>query len=147
MRLKKYFLLFFSLSISALTPSAETVETVKIGETFLTLEIARSEAEQQRGLMHRKALPQNHGMLFCLKRDQNVAMWMKNTDIDLDALFIDKTGTVFNDAQMKARTTTLHYALGQARYVIETNAGWVKRHNIRRGFKIVGLDKLCKKPQ
>ena len=58
------------------------------------VEIMRTDLEQQRGMMHRKFLDKNKGMLFLFKKPKNAVFWMKNTYISLDMIFIKKNGFI-----------------------------------------------------
>lgn len=81
-------------------PKLETVEVVSSrGRARFQVEIAATRAEQERGLMFRKALAPDRGMLFIYKRPQPAAYWMKNTLIPLDIIFIQPDGKVLSIAR------------------------------------------------
>lgn len=78
-------------------PKLETVEVVSgRGRTRFQVEIAATQAEQARGLMFRKSLAPDRGMLFTYRRPQPAAYWMKNTLIPLDILYIRPDGTILS---------------------------------------------------
>jgi uncharacterized protein len=81
-------------------PKLETVEVVTgQGHARFRVEIAATRAEQARGLMFRKGLAADHGMLFVYRRPQPAAYWMKNTLIPLDIIFIQPDGRVLSIAR------------------------------------------------
>lgn len=81
-------------------PRLETVDIVTArGRTRFAVEIAATPAQQQRGLMFRKALAPDRGMLFTYDRPQPAAFWMKNTLIPLDILYIAANGRVLSIAR------------------------------------------------
>lgn len=78
-------------------PRLETVEIVTSrGRARFQVEIAATRAEQERGLMFRKALAPDRGMLFTYKRPQPAAFWMKNTLIPLDIIYIAPDGRILS---------------------------------------------------
>ena len=82
---------------SAAPAGLETVEVIASrGRTRFQVEIARTQAEQARGLMFRKSLAPDRGMLFIYKRPQPAAYWMKNTLIPLDIIFIQPDGRILS---------------------------------------------------
>jgi uncharacterized membrane protein (UPF0127 family) len=102
------------------------------------IEIADTDAERELGLMYRNALPANAGMLFDFKQDQQVDMWMHNTHIPLDMLFIDRTGRIVNIAQRAVPYSdeTISSA-GPVRAVLEVNGGTAARLGIKAGDRVI----------
>ena len=139
----------FALLAAALScDAAPTWErsTLALGGTNLQLEVAMTPEAQRQGLMFREELNDNAGMLFPFEPPRPVAMWMKNTLIDLDAAFIDACGEIFQISHMKAGTLDVHRAVQDAAFVLETNAGWFERHKVIPGMTIQKLmnPKYCR---
>jgi hypothetical protein len=109
----------------------------KSGVHTFAVEVATSEAERERGLMYRKSLPVGHGMLFDFKQDQNVAMWMKNTYIPLDMIFIQSDGRI---ARIAENTTPLSERIissgGPVRAVLEVIGGTARKFGIVPGDRV-----------
>ncbi|MDF1748433.1 MAG: DUF192 domain-containing protein [Alphaproteobacteria bacterium] len=117
--------------------SALTIVTGDGVEHEFTVEVASNNQERARGLMFRESLAFDHGMLFDYKRDIQASMWMKNTLIPLDMLFIDRTGIVKNIKE-RARPHSLDpiSAIGYVRGVLELPGGTVARLDIKPGDKV-----------
>ena len=99
-----------------------------------TIELASTEGERARGLMFRRAMQPDHGMLFDFHRPQPVAFWMKNTPLPLDMLFIDGKGTVLQiAADTEPYSETPIPSQQPIRAVLEVNAGVAKRLGIAPG--------------
>lgn len=113
----------------------------KNGETLLNMEIARTDQEQMTGLMNRKDLDQNEGMLFIFSNEQNRTFWMKNTYISLDIAFIDENYQIINiEKNATPLDTNRRYSSKKpAKFVIEANAGWFEKNNISDG-EILSID-------
>jgi uncharacterized membrane protein (UPF0127 family) len=116
--------------------------TIKVagGERHFDIEVAKTPAQQRYGLMYRKELPHDHGMLFIWPRDIPVTMWMKNTKLSLDMLFVDATGRiVYIKENAKPESTEIISAgAGKAvRGVIELAGGASKEFSIRTGDKVI----------
>ena len=121
---------------AALAPGELTIET-ETGPRRFTVELAATEAERSRGLMFRRSMPADHGMLFDFATEQPVAFWMKNTPLPLDMLFIDKSGTVVRIAADTTPFSETPIPSGQPiRAVLELNAGTAQRLGIRPGARV-----------
>lgn len=114
---------------------------VKVGGHPLRVEVASTEAQRGQGLMFRRALGADDGMLFVFDDPGYYAMWMKNTLIPLSVAFIDGDGVILNIADMAPQTLDAHTAAGPALYAIETNVGWFAAHKVKAGDKVTGLPK------
>jgi len=101
-------------------------------------EVAQSPAERSIGLMHRREMPANHGMLFAFERPGVQCFWMKNTLLPLSIAFLADDGTVVNVADMQPQTTESHCSLAPVRYALEMNQGWFAKRGIGRGAKLTG---------
>lgn len=102
----------------------------------LTAEIADSEEERRRGLMERASLPARHGMWFDFGATQQVSMWMKNTLVPLDILFIDDTLRVLAVRRGTPHDTTLIRAPGPVRFVLELEAGVAAAFGLAPGNRV-----------
>ena len=104
------------------------------GVHVFSVELATTDEERERGLMFRKELPDGHGMLFDFETDRNVAMWMKNTLIPLDMIFIRGDGRISNIAEStKPMSTRIIPSQGPVRAVLEIAGGTTKRLGIEVG--------------
>lgn len=145
------FLLGLMLSLTACSLAAQSLDekqAIRLGGTIIELEVARTSVEHRTGLMYRKFLPENKGMLFVFTAPRPIAMWMKNTFIDLDAAFVDACGQITQIITMKKGTLDLHQSRLNASRVIEMNGGWFARHNVKVGTLVPSLidTRYCKRP-
>lgn len=121
--------------------SAPAVEPLRIvtasGPQSFSVEVMRTDAERARGLMFRRFLPADRGMLFDFKTEQPVMMWMKNTYIPLDMIFIARDGTITHVAEnAEPMSERIISSQGPAFAVLEVNAGTAARLRIRKGDKV-----------
>jgi len=101
------------------------------------VEIASSAAARRRGLMFRESMPADQGMLLDYRRPRSTAIWMKNTLIPLDILFISPDGIVVKIHEGALPHSTKNIPSGQAvRAVLEVNAGQVQKYGIQVGDRI-----------
>ena len=138
----KHALAVVSLCLLAVTARAGMPEiTLAMGGHKFTAEVAYTDADRELGLMHRRMLPENRGMLFVFPQAAPLSFWMMNTHIPLSIAFIDDAGTIINITDMKPLTTDTHNSARPARYALEMNQGWFRKRGIRPGAKIEGLDR------
>jgi len=135
----------FALSVLlclATAAHAQLPETaLSVNGHKLTAEVANSDATRTQGLMHRRILPENRGMLFVFDSPAFHAMWMMNTYIPLSVAFIDERGVIINIEDMKPHTQDTHPAAKPAKYALEMNHGWFGKRGIKPGAKIEGIER------
>ena len=101
------------------------------------VEVAHTPAQLAQGLMHRTELAEDAGMLFLFPKDERVSMWMKDTLISLDMLFIDSNGRVVDIAQQtQPLSLELITAARPARAVLEVRAGTVQRLGLQANDRV-----------
>ena len=117
-------------------PESLVVET-KAGPVSFMVEIANTDEERMRGLMYRTSLADNAGMLFDFETPRPVSIWMKNTLISLDVIFIDADGRVLSIAR-NARPKSLRSmpSGGPALSVLEIAKGGARKYGIERGDQV-----------
>ena len=102
-------------------------------------QVAQTPEQQSTGLMFRREMPQQEGMLFVFPQPSGLCFWMKNTLLPLTAAFVADDGTIVNLADMKPQTTDSHCATKPVRYVLEMNQGWFAKRGIKAGSKLAGV--------
>jgi hypothetical protein len=105
------------------SPAGLPVVKMNIGSRQFVLEVARTPAEQETGLMKRDSMPKDHGMIFVFPNDEVRKFWMKNTRFPLDIVFVGAKGRVVSISQMKAYDLNETSSAEPARYAIELNEG------------------------
>lgn len=110
---------------------------VRIGALELRAELAADGPSRERGLMFRRDLAADAGMLFAYPRAGPRIFWMQNTYLPLSVAFLDERGVILNLEDMEAfDATTLHRSRGAARYALEVNQGWFERHGVHAGDRV-----------
>ena len=133
------------LIVSTAVACAELPQiTLNIGSHKLTAEVAADDAQRSLGLMHRRMLPENRGMLFVFADVALHGMWMKNTYLPLSVAFLDREGVIINIADMEPHVEKTHSAARPAKYALEMNQGWFRKRGIKPGDKVDGLEKAGK---
>lgn len=139
--IKSFFTIFFLLFFSTFSWAQEVhLPTVPLsimthqGETKFTVELAISEKDQEHGLMNRTHIPEGEGMLFLFDVPRPVHMWMKNTLVPLDMIFIDTHGVITEIAERTTPGSEKNIGTGdQVRAVLEVAGGTVEGHHIAVG--------------
>ena len=118
--------------------SVQPLEIVtKSGVQVFSVEMATSEEEKETGLMYRKELADGKGMLFDFSPEQQVSMWMKNTYISLDMIFIRADGRILRIAEnTEPLSTKIIPSRGLAKGVLEVIAGTAKKYGIEPGDRV-----------
>lgn len=125
-------------SVSSVKPLS--TEEIEIGGQTFTLELAFTQEARNRGLMFRKELAANRGMIFIFDQSIQSPFHMKNCLIDLDILFLHQNGTIVHITTMKApppgEPSELYYSRDFFRYAIELSAGTAERLQLKVGDKV-----------
>ena len=128
------FLLSFFAARTGFAGDTLTITDAAGNETVVRVETADTREKQRTGLMFRKYLHQDAGMLFTFKRSGRIGMWMKNTYLPLDMFFIDENGTITDIAENTEPLSLKTIApQNDVNAVLETNAGFAKKHGIKVG--------------
>jgi uncharacterized protein len=103
----------------------------------VTVEVVQTNEARQRGLMYRKHLAPDAGMLFIFEQEEPHSFWMHNTLIPLDIMFIKSDWTVLGIVENATPLTdTLRNVPGASQYVLEVNAGYSRRHGLQAGSAV-----------
>ena len=126
---------------SAISLAEMPVMELTAGFHRIEAEVAADSQNRQIGLMNRKAMPPQRGMLFVFTEKNTHCMWMRNTFIPLSVAFIDEQGVIINIEDMQQQTENNHCAKVPARYALEMNLGWFAQRAIKPGTKLGGIEK------
>ena len=105
----------------------------------LTAEVAATDSSRTTGLMHRRMMPENRGMLFVFAYAQPQSFWMMNTYLPLSIAYVDEQGVIVNITDMQPLTTNPYPSAKPAKYALEMNQGWFARRGIKAGARVDGL--------
>jgi len=111
------------------------------GPWVVRVEIASSDETRQRGLMFRRDLPQDRGMIFIFPDTAEHGFWMHNTPLSLDMIFLGEDRTVVGVvARAEPKTDTVRTVKKPSRYVVEVSAGEAAAHAVGPGTRAVFID-------
>ena len=112
--------------------------TLSAGMYLIQAQVASTPQERTVGLMFRKEMPANEGMLFVFEQASGQCFWMKNTLLPLTAAFVADDGTIINLADMQPQSLDSHCSARPVRYVLEMNKGWFEKRGLKAGARLSG---------
>lgn len=119
---------------------------LSVGAATIDAAVAANNADREQGLMYRRHLAQNEGMLFVFDENAVHCFWMKNTLIPLSIAFIRADGIITDIDEMKAETTNNHCPAHNGVYALEMRRGWFTAKHIQPGMQIQGLPQMQPMP-
>ena len=138
-------ILAISLTAPALHTQAQNAPQTTLPRTSITAgmylidaQVAMTPREREIGLMFRKEMPVQEGMLFVFEQPATQCFWMKNTILPLTAAFVADDGTIVNLADMQPMTENSHCSAKPVRFVLEMNQGWFAKRGIKPGTRLGG---------
>ena len=139
MHFKFIYLIFNFFLISFYTFSNEKIEVSVYNKNItFNVEVAKTIEERRTGLMYRKKLLNNEGMLFIFPREKIIQLWMKNTYIPLDVIFISENKVIVDlKKNMEKLSETIVKSKVKSRYALEFNAGLINKLDIEIGDKVL----------
>jgi uncharacterized protein len=131
-----------TLAVAAASGALAQTPTLQLsaGMYLIHAEVANTFDTRATGLMFRKSLAANEGMLFVFPEIEPHCMWMKNTFVPLSVAFIDTAGTIVSISEMQPQTETSHCAARPAKYALEMSRGWFAAKGLKAGTRIRGLE-------
>ncbi|MBI2609893.1 DUF192 domain-containing protein [Candidatus Giovannonibacteria bacterium] len=115
------------------------IKEITVDSYKLKVQVARSEADYEKGLQDVKDLGENEGMLFVFDKPRQALFWNKNTRIDLDVIWIQNGNVVgFGFLPKESSRKTYLTSPSPVDMVLEVNAGWAEQHDIKNGSTVVG---------
>ncbi|MDM7457745.1 MAG: DUF192 domain-containing protein [Tepidimonas sp.] len=112
--------------------------TLRAGMHLIDAQVARTHEQRATGLMWRRELASNEGMLFVFEAPAMQCFWMRNTYVPLTAAFVADDGRIVNLADMRPLDETSHCSREPVRYVLEVAQGWFAKRGIGPGFRLAG---------
>ena len=129
------------LLLTALSLHAQGLLELSAGIHRIQAEVANTGRSRAQGLMQRRSLAANNGMLFVFDAPGKHCMWMRNTLIPLSVAFLDEQGRIINVEEMQPLTEDNHCAAKPAKFALEMSAGWFKTRGMASGNQLNGIDK------
>lgn len=135
---------FFLLATLLLAgPSSADMPRIDLTAGFhrIDAEVAADQSDRMQGLMQRRVMAANQGMLFVFPQAARHCMWMRNTFLPLSVAFLNEQGRILNIEDMQPQTEDNHCAAGEARFALEMNIGWFAAKGFKAGARIGGIER------
>jgi hypothetical protein len=119
-------------------PKLPTV-AITAGMHVIQAEVAQTSGQQMIGMMNRREMGANEGMLFANADSSPRCFWMRNTLLPLSIAFIADDGSIVNIADMEPQSDASHCSAKPVRFALEMRQGWFAKRGIKAGFKLRGV--------
>lgn len=119
-------------------PQSLPMTTLTAGMHKIQAQLAVSPQQRQTGLMFRREMPTQEGMLFVFEQASSQCFWMRNTLIPLSIAFLAEDGTVVNIEDMSPQSDDSHCSAKPVRFALEMNRGWFAKRGVKPGMRIGG---------
>ena len=130
--------LFSPLARAQDAPQKLPAVQLSAGMHLIKAEVAETQEQRAIGLMHRRSMPVNEGMLFVFEQPQVQCFWMKNTLLPLSIAFVTDDGSIVNIADMQPMSEASHCSAKPVRFALEMNQGWFAKRALKAGTKLHG---------
>jgi uncharacterized protein len=133
--------LLLVMILTAAPALAQRLPVVQLsaGIHLIRAEVVADDGARAQGLMHRKHLAPNAGMLFIFDEHAIHCMWMRNTLIPLSVAYLDDRGAIVNIEDMEPQTDASHCAAQPVKYALEMNRGWFAARGLMPGSRLGGI--------
>jgi uncharacterized membrane protein (UPF0127 family) len=111
---------------------------LRAGMHLIQAEVAQTDEQRAMGLMHRRSMPVNAGMLFVFDVPARQCFWMRNTLLPLSIAFVADDGSIINIADMQPMTEISHCSAKPVRFALEMNQGWFAKRGVKPGARLSG---------
>jgi len=137
------FSIYLIISLIATARAQTPMPRMELTAGFYRIEaeVAATQKNRTQGLMHRRSMQPNEGMIFVFTQEDRHCMWMRNTFLPLSVAFLDADGRILNIEDMEPQTEDNHCATAPARFALEMNKGWFVGKGIKPGQRIGGIEK------
>ncbi len=137
-------ILVFILVLLCIPAARADLLSLEISGNPVIAEVANTPEAREQGLMYRKHLRGNHGMLFVFPESGVHALWMKNTSVPLSVAFLDEQGVIINIDDMVPFSDEQHHSAAPAKFALEMPIGWFSKREIKPGAKVEGLSQALR---
>ncbi len=133
---KTFYIFIMIIMMSSCSTKKLDVITIKINDVEFKVEVASEMEDMLRGLMYRKSMPENEGMIFVYPAERELSFWMKNTYIPLSVAFISSAGVIKEIHDMEPKSLQSVKSATKCRYALELNQGAYEKFGIKPGNRI-----------